>query len=139
MDVLIISEYPLICTTIRNTIVSICEDPKILACSHPQASKLYRRHQVKHFWSQGAPDLILLDTDSKLSSERDIEVLCSQLYTGSLFEKGGRLVLLSNDRKLGDVFGLECLDKPFSINQLREFVKPQLKYVREADLRKLAS
>ncbi|NRF30610.1 hypothetical protein [Vibrio coralliilyticus] len=81
----------------------------------------------------------MLDTDSKLSSERDIEVLCSQLYTGSLFEKGGRLVLLGNDRKLGDVFGLECLDKPFSINQLREFVKPQLKYVREADLCKLAS
>ncbi|NOH62535.1 hypothetical protein [Vibrio sp. RE88] len=81
----------------------------------------------------------MLDTDSKLSSERDIEMLCSQLHTGSLFEKGGRLVLLGNDRKLGEVFGLECLDKPFSINQLREFVKPQLKHGRAAHYNKLVS
>lgn len=123
VNVLIISEFPLVYTALKNVIYSLYKQPKVLTCTHKQAYKLHRQYQVKQIWQGVNPDIILIDTDSRLMKESDIYDFCEKIGSGKVIQASRQIALMGNDREFVSALNLPWLEKPFTGNHIKSFMK----------------
>ncbi|WP_447820070.1 hypothetical protein [Vibrio diabolicus] len=123
MNVLIVSEFPLVYTALKNVLYSLYKQPKVLTCTHKQAYKLHRQYQVKQIWQGVNPDIILIDTDSRLMKDSDIYEFCEKIGSGMVIQASRQIALMGNDREFVSALNLPWLEKPFTGNHIKSFMK----------------
>ncbi|CAK1787103.1 putative Response regulatory domain-containing protein [Vibrio crassostreae] len=125
MNVLVITEYPLISDVLKHTIISMIEHTRVLSCNHSSVTQFYSHCYAKYTWGSDGPDIILIDTDNLC--ENDLQDLCEKLPCGNGGKSKNIMGLLGNSAPSEVPMSLPWLEKPFSINQAKAYLQTLLR------------
>lgn len=122
MNILVISEYPLICQAARTTINFLFNKFDLRACRHVEAISILE--QAKKY--NDKPNLVIFDLDSRKLSENDMLKLHEKILGGDYLEQNCTFVTLGSYSPETTVGAPPLLKKPFSIHQMTGFLSRNL-------------